>query len=81
MAESDDAQRILEQKALQNVRGLVDKVEASDQAERVMQKRILIGFAVVLAVLAALWAAGVIDLKRGEPGKEVVVAPPKAPGK
>ena len=81
MAENDDAQRLMEQKALTNVRGLVDKVEASDAADRVMQKRILIAFAAVLAVLGVLWAAGVIDLKRGEPSKEVVVAPPKAPGK
>ena len=81
MAETDDAQRVMEQKALQNVRGLVDKMEASDSAERTMQRRIIVGFVVVLAVLAALWAAGVIDLKRGEPGKEMVVAPPKAPAK
>jgi hypothetical protein len=81
MANPEDAQRVLEQKALTNVRGLVDKLEAGDQAEKSMQRRILIGFAVVLAVLGALWAAGVIDLKRGEPGKEVVVAPQKAPAK
>ena len=80
-AEGDDAQRALEQKALKNVRGLVDKIEASDKAEKTAQKRILIGFAAVLAVIAALWAAGIVDFRRGEPGKEVVVPPPKVPTK
>ena len=81
MAESDDAQRVLEQKALQNVRGLVDKIEAGDRAAHTMQKRILIGFAVALGFLVVLWAAGVIDFKRGAPAPEVVVAPSKTPGK
>jgi len=79
--EGDDAQRTLEQKALTNVRGLVDKIEASDQADKVLQRRILIGFVVTVAILAALWASGVIDFGRGKVGGEVVVQPPKAPGK
>ena len=73
MANEEDAQRVMEQKALTNVRGLVDKLEAGDQAEKTMQRRILIGFVVALAVLGLLWAAGVINLGRGQPSQEIVI--------
>jgi hypothetical protein len=77
----DDAQRALEQKALKNVRGLVDKIEASDAAERTLQKRILVGFAVAIVVIGGLWMAGAFDGLRGGSAKELVVAPPKSPAR
>jgi hypothetical protein len=59
-APSDDAQRELEQRALRNVRGLVDKVEKQDLAdkrtERRMVKVLAIGAVIVFAIFAALFA-------------------------
>ncbi|QJR15783.1 hypothetical protein [Usitatibacter palustris] len=71
----NDAQRTLEQKALHNVRGLVDKLEASDRAERKLQKQILVVFAVLLAVFASLWAAGIFPSKKSGETVEIVIAP------
>ena len=52
---TDDAQRELEQRALRNVRGLVDKVENQDQADRRNERRMLLRFAIgILAVIAVL---------------------------
>ena len=52
--------RELEQRALRNVRGLVDKVESQDQADRRSERRIVLrfvmGVAVVVAVLAGYLA-------------------------
>jgi hypothetical protein len=58
---SHDAQREMEQRALRNVRGLLDKIEAAEQEERWTFRRfaVVIGivvlvFAIALAVLVAL---------------------------
>lgn len=77
----DDAQRTLEQHALKNVRGLVDNLEAKEAAERRLQKRLLVGFVIVAAVLAVLFATGVFSIKGKGTAKEIVVepaAPPKS---
>lgn len=72
----DDAQRILEQKALTNVRGLVDKLEAEDQAEKKLSRNLLLIFAGVLAVVLVVWLGGGFAGKSGTI-QEVVIAPAK----
>jgi hypothetical protein len=74
----NDAQRTLEQKALHNVRGLVEKLEASDKAERKLQKQILVTFGIVLAVMVILWTTGLLPLKKSGKTGEIVVPPVKA---
>lgn len=49
-----DAQREMEKRALKNVRGLVDKIERTDELEGRRQKRVVFG------VLLACIAVGVI---------------------
>jgi hypothetical protein len=80
MNEHEDAQRAMEQRALRNVRGLVDKIEETDRREGAAQKRLLLGV-VALIVLALI--AVVVFLPRREavtstvtPGKP---APAQAP--
>ena len=70
----DDAQREMEQRALRNVRGLVDKIENDDKLGRRAQLRTFIGI-VVAAVVAAV-AIGV-GLAWRDRGRGVVVEPPK----
>jgi hypothetical protein len=54
MGTHDDAQREMEQRALRNVRGLVDKVENQDLADSRAQRRMIRNFVVgaVVAVVA-----------------------------
>ena len=53
-APSDDAQRDLEQRALRNVRGLVDKVEGQDLADKRSERRLLKGLAIGAVVLCVV---------------------------
>jgi len=55
---NDDTQRELEQRALRNVRGLVDKIEDQDALDKRAQKRYLVALVAGAAVLLALLAAG-----------------------
>jgi len=52
----DDAQRRLEQHALRNVRGLVDKIEAGEELNRRAIRKSVAAVALVLAVIAAIGA-------------------------
>lgn len=74
-----DAQRNLEQKALRNVRGLVDRIAVDDEARRKSQKWVVGGIVALVAVLAAV-VMGVVG-NRPSGGPEIVIAPPasKAP--
>jgi hypothetical protein len=59
-APNNDTQRELEQRALRNVRGLVDKMEDSDAHDTRTQRRYLIGIVVggilvTVAFVIALW--------------------------
>ncbi|HUL57026.1 MAG TPA: hypothetical protein VLT60_08505 [Usitatibacter sp.] len=56
--ENDDIQRELEQRALRNVRGLVDRIEDQEALDKRTQKRYLVGLVVGAAVVLALLAAG-----------------------
>ena len=71
-----DTQRELEQRALKNVRGLVDRAEADEDSSRRSQKR-LIGVVAVLAVVLVGAIIAVTQYKR-EPVK-VLTSPAKAP--
>ena len=85
MAASDDAQRELEQRALRNVRGLVDRIEDDEKLSRRTQLRtVAILVAVILVVLvgaATLLArhesAG--NLQATQPASSMPKAPPTKP--
>jgi hypothetical protein len=59
MSANDDAQRQMEQRALRNVRGLVDKVESQDhadtRAERRMIRNLVIGAVIVVVAFVGLF--------------------------
>lgn len=75
----DEAQRTMEQHALRNVRGLVDNLEKSEAAARLLQKRLILGIVAALVVLGLLAATGVIPLGGGE--KRELVVKPAAPAR
>ena len=60
--EGDDAQRELEKRALRNVRGLVDKIEAEDAKSN--QKQI-VGVVLIVVLVAALLGAWMIGRGKG----------------
>lgn len=76
---SDQAQREMEQRALRNVRGLVDKMEQSDQLEARHQRKVLVRVALAALALAVV-AAVAISMRPQRGGTEVVVEPPPAKG-
>jgi hypothetical protein len=62
-ANPDDIQREMEQRALRNVRGLVDKIEDIDAHDARTERRYLAGIivgalVVLLAVAGGLWIFG-----------------------
>ena len=73
----DDAQRDMEQKALRNVRGLLDKIEDQDRLDRKATVRIAVICGVAAAVLVALLVAW-LNERKAEPGstKAVVIPAP-----
>ena len=76
---SDDAQRELEQRALRNVRALVDKYEDKDASDaksvRKLALRIFVG---VLVIFAIIWIAVQVKVGFGDPVpvKTYVLPPP-----
>ena len=75
----EDTQRELEQHALRNVRGLVDKMESIEESDRRTQRRLLVWVLVgVLAVAGvvgyAIWRAG-----KNYASTPVVIDPAKLP--
>jgi len=70
----DDAQREMEQRALRNVRGLVDKIENDDKLGRRAQLRTFIGI-VVAAVVAAVTIG--VGLAWRDRGRGTVVESPR----
>lgn len=75
-----DTQRELEQRALRNVRGLVDKIETSDELDRRAQKR---AFTFIVAAAVAVFVGVVAYFALRETFAEkkpaVVVDPAKLP--
>ncbi len=73
---SDDAQRNLEQRALRNVRGLVDKVEEIDAADKRRERRLLAGL-VVAVLVGALAFAGYLAVRSDTSAGKTVPLEPK----
>jgi hypothetical protein len=74
---NDDAQRDFEQKALRNVRGLVDKIESEDSKGR--QKQI-VGVFIIVVVVAMLAGAFLIGRsKEADPKTVIEIVPPTKP--
>jgi hypothetical protein len=74
--ENDDAQRGLEQRALRNVRALVDKYEGDDVRERKSVGRLVVVIvASILVLFAIAYAVFRLTVKQ-EPASTVVLPPP-----
>lgn len=76
---SDDAQRDMEQRALRNVRSLVDKLETTDKLEgKALRRLTMIVIGSVVAVCALGFVAWQLMAKRHaeQSTRPVVVAPP-----
>jgi hypothetical protein len=72
----DDAQRTMEQKALRNVRALVDKIENTEELDRKsVRKHLTVIVAVVLVVFGIAFVAWRIAAPRDE-ARAVVIPPP-----
>ena len=83
---TEDAQRELEQRALRNVRGLVDRMEADETMSRRRQVKVLAALCavVVVALLAAVAFMGRkeprgVDFPATPKPGQVVPQGPKAP--
>jgi len=73
----DDAQRDMEQRALRNVRGLLDKIEDQEKADRWTLRQFTVVAGIVVVVLALALAAFVV-MKKPAPMKSITVQPPPA---
>ncbi len=73
----DEAQRDLERRALRNVRGLVDKLEQTDQADDRAQRRMLL--AIFGGALVLVLAIAAFLLLRGDKHPQVPIDPAKLP--
>jgi hypothetical protein len=73
---SDEAQRELEQRALRNVRNLVDKIDATEVHDARVQRRLL-GAIIVGAVLVAI-TLGIVVVRQEKPAP-VTLDPAKLP--
>ncbi|HET6263288.1 MAG TPA: hypothetical protein VFD95_00415 [Usitatibacter sp.] len=71
----DDAQRNMEQRALRNVRALVDKIETTDERDSKSSRRHV---AVIVAVILGLFvvAYGVSQMRSKNDDRTVVLPPP-----
>ena len=78
--QNDDAQRDMEQRALRNVRALVDKYEDSDARESQSTKRLITWVIGVIAVGFIAVLAYLQFTRPADPPKTLVLPPPtKAP--
>ena len=75
----DDAQRELEQRALRNVRGLVDKMEGLDRIDERSQKRALIGITIGALLGVAVIVGAIAYVSNRQEAKPVVIDPAKLP--
>ena len=78
---TDEAQRDLEQKALRNVRSLVDKIESEDRKGN--QKQLVAVF-VIVAIIAALAVVAMVSRSKSSDankGPALEIPPPKLPAK
>ena len=76
---SNDAQRDMEQRALRNVRGLVDKMEEIDKLDRGTQKRLFAMIVLITIVVGGIVLAAVVYISRNPGvGKAITIDPPKS---
>ena len=75
----DETQRELEQRALRNVRGLVDKMDGIETKASRNQKRMLVGLIIGVAVVVGGIVATVVYVSHKQSGKPVVIDPGKLP--
>ena len=73
-----DAQREMEQRALRNVRGLVDKMEQTEQEERWTLRRFVIVIGIVVLVFAVALGVLVTLVKKPGQTRPVTLEPPPA---
>jgi len=74
----DDAQRDLEQRALRNVRGLLDKMEDQDRKDNRTTLKIVLACGIVAVVVLAL-ILGYSASRKEQPSGAIVLPPVKAP--
>jgi hypothetical protein len=74
-----DAQRELEQRALRNVRGLVDKMDSIERIDHRSQKRMLTAIIVGALLVVAAIVASVMYMSGKESGKSIEIHPAKQP--
>lgn len=73
-----EAQREMEQRALKNVRGLVDKIERTDELEGRKQKRLVIGVLLACVAIGVILAVTLSAYKR-KTHSDVVIDVTKLP--
>ena len=73
---SDDAQRDMEQRALRNVRALVDKYEDKDASDQRSVRDLVVGIVVTILVLAAAAYVAFRLTDSDEPPRTVTLPPP-----
>jgi hypothetical protein len=72
----NDAQRDMEQRALRNVRGLLDRMEKDDVAERWTVRRFAVVIGIVLVVFAVALAVLLSMAKKPGTTRAVPLEPP-----
>lgn len=72
----DDAQRDLEQRALRNVRALVDKYEDKDAKDERSVRNLVVGIVVAILVLAAVAYLAFRLTTKDEPARTLTLPPP-----
>ncbi len=75
----DETQRELEQRALRNVRGLVEKMETIERIDRRAQRRMLLWIVLGALVVIGLIGFAVWNTAQKHAGKPVVIDPAKLP--
>ena len=74
----DEAQRELEQRALRNVRGLVDKMEGIDKVDKKRERRLL-GAIIAIAVVGGIIVVGsVMYMSSKQQNRGIVIDPAKS---
>lgn len=77
---SDEARREMQQRALRNVRGLVDRIEEDDKLEARKQRRILAWVIIGLVVVATVLGLGLARHKDQRVGSADAAATKPKPG-
>jgi hypothetical protein len=75
----DDAQRDLEQRALRNVRGLVDRMEGDEARQRWTMRRYVVVLAIVVVAFALASALLIRAAKEPAASKSITLPPAQAP--